>query len=80
MPFDELPAALREAHGRLGRQYEPVHAVAHWDDRQRRRAGNYDDAFENAAKQAEQLLALAGRELAPKLLDILRRSDLGRPG
>ena len=50
-------------------QYEPIHAVAHWDDRQRRRAGNYDDAFENAAKQAEQLLAFAGRELAPKLLE-----------
>ena len=38
-------------------------------DRQRRRVGNYDDAFEQAAKQAEQLLALAGRELAPQLLD-----------
>ena len=69
VPFDELPAGAREAIAAWARQYEPVHAVAHWDDRQRRRAGNYDDAFEHAAKQAEQLLALAGRELAPKLLD-----------
>ena len=51
-------------------QYEPVHAVAQWDDRQRRGAGNYDAAYENAAEQSEQLLARAGRELAPKLLQI----------
>jgi len=43
--------------------------VAHWDDRQRRRVASYDEAFEAAAKHAEQLLAQAGRELAPKLLD-----------
>jgi len=69
VPVDDLPAEAREAIAAWSKQYEPVHAVAHWDDRQRRRAGNYDDAFENAAKQAEQLLAQAGRELAPKLLD-----------
>ena len=38
-------------------------------DRQRKRGGNYDAAYESAAQQAEQLLASAGRELAPKLLD-----------
>jgi hypothetical protein len=69
IPFDELPETLREPISAWARQYEPVHAVAHWDDRQRRRAGNYDDAFEQAAKQAEQLLSVAGRELAPKLLE-----------
>jgi len=57
VPFDELPAGVREAIAAWAKQY------------QRRRVGNYDDAFEHAAKQAEQLLALAGRELAPKLLD-----------
>jgi hypothetical protein len=30
--------------------------------------GNYDAAYENAAQQAEQMLARAGRELVPKLL------------
>jgi hypothetical protein len=43
--------------------------VAHWDDRQRKRGGNYDAAFENAAQQAEKLLARAGKDLAPKLLN-----------
>jgi hypothetical protein len=68
-PFEEIPAEVRDLLGAWAQQYEPVHAVAHWDDRQRRRAANYDDAFEGAAKQAEQLLSYAGRELAPKLLE-----------
>jgi len=69
VPFDEIPAELRAALEPWGKNYEPVHAVAHWDDRQRKRGGNYDAAYESAAQQAEQLLAIAGRELAPKLLD-----------
>jgi len=69
VPFDEIPGELRDGLIAWSQQYEPVHAVAHWDDRQRRRTGNYDDAFEQAAKQAEQLLIHSGRELAPKLLD-----------
>jgi hypothetical protein len=69
VPFDEIPAGIRDALGAWAQQYAPVHSVAHWDDRQRRHAGNYDDAFEHAAKQAEQLLSYAGRELAPKLLE-----------
>ena len=69
VPFDDIPAESREAIGAWAQQYEPVHAVAHWDDRQRRRAGNYDDAYEKAAKEAEQLLATAGIQLAPMLLE-----------
>jgi hypothetical protein len=69
VPFDEIPADIRDELGEWAQQYEPVHAVAHWDDRQRRRAGNYDAAFENAAQQAEKILSRAGRELGPKLLN-----------
>ena len=69
VPFEEIPAEIRPTLEAWAQQYEPVHAVAHWDDRQRRRVGNYDNAYENAAQQAERLLACAGRELAPKLLD-----------
>jgi len=68
VPFEEIPAELRAELESWAQEYEPVHSVAHWDDRQRRRAGNYDAAYENAAQQAEQLLARAGRDLAPKLL------------
>ena len=69
VPFDDLPAESRAVIGAWAQQYEPVHSVAHWDDRQRRRVGNYDDAYENAAKEAEQLLATAGIQLAPMLLN-----------
>ena len=89
----DLPALQRNARavrrnsgglarrtGSWAQQYEPVHAVAHWDDRQRRRAGNYDEAFENAAEQAEDFLARAGRNLAPRLAEFYAAVDLGRPG
>jgi hypothetical protein len=69
VPFDEIPAAL---HGDLkswASQYGPVHAVAHWDDRQRKSSGNYDRAYEKAANEAERLLARAGSQIAPKLLE-----------
>lgn len=68
-PFDEIPEEVRDELQVWAQQYEPVHAVAHWDDRQRRRAGNFDAAFENAAQQAETFLARAGRDLAPRLLN-----------
>jgi len=67
--FDELSASLQPELEGWAARYSPVHAVAHWDDRQRKRAGDYDHAYENAAKEAEQLLASAGRTLAPKLLE-----------
>ena len=69
VPFEEIPTEHREALQVWAEQYEPVHAVAHWEDRQRRKSGNYDDAFENAALSAEKLLAFSGKNLAAKLLD-----------
>ena len=69
VPFDDIPASLRDALSEWATQYAPVHAVAHWDDRQRKAAGDYDHALENAAEEAEGLLAQAGRELAPRLLE-----------
>lgn len=69
VPFDELSAEHRALIEPWATNYEPVHAVAHWDDRQRKLSGNYDAAYESAAQQAEKLLAYAGQEIAPKLLD-----------
>lgn len=67
--FDEIPAGARDDFAKWADLYAPVHAVAHWDDRQRKSAGNYDHAYEQAAKEAEALLARAGSILAPKLLE-----------
>ena len=69
VPFNDLPPEYQEMLLAWAQQYEPVHAVAHWDDRQRRKSGNYDEAYEQAALQAEKLLSRAGRELAPRLLE-----------
>jgi hypothetical protein len=69
IPFDDLPAPIRKDLQRWAEEFAPVHAVAHWDDKQRRSAGNYDRAYEDAAAEAEKLLAVAGGELAPRLLD-----------
>ena len=70
VPFDELPDELKPTLEAWGAKYAPVHAVAHWDDRQPKGAGNYDRAYDNAAKEAERLLAQAGSQLAPRLLDV----------
>ena len=68
-PFDEIPTALQSELSEWAGQYGPVHNVAHWDDRQRKSAGDYEHAFENAAEEAESLLAIAGSKLAPRLLE-----------
>jgi len=69
VPFDDIVAEIRGRLDAWAREYDPVHTVAHWDDRQRRQAGDYDRAYEHAAEQAERLLGCAGRELAPSLLN-----------
>ena len=69
VPFEEITAPLQQELKAWAGEYAPVHTVAHWDDRQRKSAGDYDHAFEKAAKEAERLLTRAGTQLAPKLLE-----------
>ena len=70
VPFDEIPSEIRSEIENWAKEYSPVHAVAHWDDRQRKGAGNYDRAYEAAAKQAEGLLNRMGNQIAPRLLEV----------
>ena len=69
MAFDELPSDLQKAIRPWAEKYAAAHKVAHWDDAERKQAGNYDAKFEEAARKAEQLLATAGKTLVPGLLD-----------
>ena len=69
VPFDELAADLQEDLRKWAGDYQPLHAVAHWDDAQRRNSGNYEGALDDAADEVESLLAFAGRSLAPRFLD-----------
>ena len=68
-PFEEIPAELQPEIRSWAESYAPVHAVAHWDDAQRKRAGDYNGKFEEAAEKAEQLLWTAGTKIVPKLLE-----------
>jgi len=70
VPFEELPAEAQTLIRGWAEEYAPVHAVAHWDERQQKAVADYDQAFENAAGKAETLLSFAGNQLLPHLLDL----------
>jgi hypothetical protein len=69
VPFEEIPAELQDEVRSWAERYAPLHAVAHWDDAQRKSAGKYDAKFEEAASEAERLLAEAGKTIAPKFTE-----------
>ena len=68
--FADIPANVRDELAKWADEYAPVHAVAHWDDKERKRAGKYQDKMEEAAQNAERLLEQVAKTLAPKLLEI----------
>jgi hypothetical protein len=70
VPFDELPSELQPTIQTWAELYAPVHKVAHWEDAERKRAGNYDGKFEEAAQRAERLLASAAKDIVPRLVEI----------
>jgi len=69
IPFDELPEDLQTATRSWAEKYAPLHAVAHWNDAERKRSGNYEGKLDDAAEDIEQLLATAGREIVPLFLE-----------
>lgn len=69
LAFEDIPSVLQPDLEAWATQYAPIHAVAHWDDQQRKSARVYDKAFENAALDAERLLGQVGRDIMPKFLE-----------
>ena len=67
--FENLPEDLREDISLWGEEYEPIHEVAHWDDAQRKRIGHYEQKFEEAGDKVAGLLAYAGKQFIPRLLE-----------
>lgn len=67
--FEEIPEELQELVRKWADDYSPVHAVAHWDDTKRKKSGNYEGKLDDAAEDAEELLARAGRDIVPRFLD-----------
>ena len=68
-PFADMPPDLQNRFRLWAESYRPVHDVAHWDDKRRKKVRDYDAAFEDAAQQAEKLLADAAHDLVPALLE-----------
>jgi hypothetical protein len=69
VPWEEIDIALRPRLEKWATEYEPLHHVAHWDDREQASVVNYDKAYEAAATQAEVLLAQAAVKIIPGFLD-----------
>ena len=67
--FDEIPAEVQQETRAWAEEYAPLHAVAHWDDAQRKRSGNYDGKLDDAADDIEEMLMTAGKVIVPKFLD-----------
>ncbi len=69
IPFDELPASLKPVLRDWADEYADIHEVAHWDDRERKKSGDYDAALDRAAEEAQKLLVRVAAGELPKLLE-----------
>jgi hypothetical protein len=68
--FADIPEKLRAEVADWADKYAPIHAVSHWDETKQKRVKSYQDKLEDAAEEAEELLAFAGKTLAPKMLEV----------
>ena len=68
--FDDLPEDLKPGMDKWSADYDEIHSVAHWEDDGKKLPPAYDTLFELAAQSAEKLLAQAGSQLAPSLLEL----------
>ena len=66
--LDAIPEKIGTSVRQWADAYAEVHAVAHWDEKKQKATKDYEQALENAAQRAEELLAEAGFNLAPQLL------------
>lgn len=67
--FADLDPGLQGPLKDWAARYGPIHQVAHWDEKQKKRTGDYSRAYDDAASKAEDLLVEAATTLAPRFLD-----------
>jgi hypothetical protein len=70
VPVDDLPDDIQPLVRSWAEEYSPVHAVAHWEDDRRKQVNDYEKSFDEAASRAETLLAFAGHQLIPRILEV----------
>ena len=80
VPFEELPADLQPPLQRWVDDYAAVHAVAHWDDHQRKSVADYDQACDDAGGQSRNTFGLCRQPAAAALPGSLCGHPLGGPG
>ncbi len=68
--FADLPEELKPRIDKWSSDYDEAHGVAHWEEDGKKLPPDFDKLFELAAQSAEKLLAQAGSELAPSLLEL----------
>ncbi len=80
VPFEEIPADIRAEIETWAQQYEPVHAVAHWDDRQRRGAGKLRCGFRKCGGTGGAVARTRGPRTYTETAASLSDHHLGRSG
>ncbi len=68
VPFEDLPTEIQADTKRWAEAYQPVHEVAHWNEK-KQATRDYDAKYEKAAQKVEDLLAEAATTLVPRFLD-----------
>jgi len=69
MTLDQLPDDLAGQLEDWSSAYAKIHAVAHWDENQKRACPNYEETYNEAAQAAERLLVELGKKILPQGLD-----------
>lgn len=67
--LQDLSYGLGSSLGSWAEAYAKVHEIAHWSEEEKRQHGDYDRAFNQAAQQAEDLLAELATEILPPFLE-----------
>jgi hypothetical protein len=67
--FSELPSEIQPALREWAEAYARIHAVAHWEERERAVHGDYEKAYQQAAEQVEDMLMVLSRDILPTLLE-----------
>ena len=69
MKLDHPPGEIGREFNTWSTCYDKAHSIAHLEEDGEKLPPDYDKLFELAAQSAEKLLAQAGTQLAPALLE-----------
>ncbi|MDD5260261.1 MAG: hypothetical protein PHD76_00270 [Methylacidiphilales bacterium] len=68
--FGDIPGEFQTGLRNWAEQYDKVHAVAHWNENEKLACLNYEQSYNEAAEQAENLLSELASHILPPMLDV----------